>query len=121
MAHYLLDHSKSYWMNYSIETLPQFDKDVKKLKKRFPNIKADLALLLKELTQNPELGTHLENSIFKIRLKNSSIPTGKRGGFRVITYYLCNHKLYLVTIYSKTDTDSILTPRLKAIIAQEKI
>ena len=42
-------------MNYSIETLPQFDKDVKKLKKRFPKIKADLTLLLKELTQNPEL------------------------------------------------------------------
>jgi len=31
-------------MNYKIETIPRFDKDVKKLKKRFPKIKDDLVL-----------------------------------------------------------------------------
>ena len=106
-------------MNYSIETLPQFDKDVKKLNKRFPKLKADLAVLLEDLTKNPELGTHLESGIFKIRLQNSSIPTGKSGGFRVITYYIHSDKLYLVTMYSKADKDSILTPKLKAIITKE--
>jgi len=106
-------------MNYKIETLPQFDKDVKKLKKRFPKLKEDLKLLIKALNKNPELGTHLESGIFKIRLQNSSIPTGKSSGFRVITYYLRNEKLYLVTMYSKADKDSILTPKLKAIIAKE--
>jgi len=29
-------------MNYKIETIPRFEKDVKKLKKKFPKIKSDL-------------------------------------------------------------------------------
>ena len=106
-------------MSYKIETIPRFDKDIKKLKKRFPKIKDDLTLLLTELSQNPEMGTHLENSIFKIRLQNSSIPTGKSGGFRVITYYIQDKVLYLVTIYSKKDTDTIITEKLKEIIRNE--
>ena len=106
-------------MSYKIETIPRFDKDIKKLKKRFPKIKDDLTLLLTELSKNPEVGTHLENSIFKIRLQNSSIPTGKSGGFRVITYYIQDEVLYLVTIYSKKDTDTIITEKLKEIIRNE--
>ena len=106
-------------MNYKIETIPRFDKDTKKLKKRFPKIKDDLNILLSELSQNPEIGTHLENSIFKIRLQNSSIPTGKSGGFRVITYYIKDEVLYLITIYSKKDTDTIITEKLKEIIRNE--
>ena len=106
-------------MNYKIETIPRFDKDVKKLKKRFPKIKDDLTLLVEELSKNPNLGTHLENSIFKIRLQNSSIPTGKRSGFRVITYYINDEILYLVTMYSKSDKDTIITDKLKDIIQNE--
>ncbi len=106
-------------MSYKIETIPRFDKDVKKLKKRFPKIKEDLILLIEELSKNPNIGTHLENSIFKIRLQNSSIPTGKSGGFRIVTYYVENEILYLVTMYSKNDTDTIITNKLKEIIKSE--
>ena len=106
-------------MNYKIETIPQFDKDVKKLQKKFPKIKDDLISLIEKLSTNPNLGTHLENSIFKIRLQNSSIPTGKSGGFRVITYYLKNEILYLVTMYSKKDTDTVITNKIKEIIKAE--
>jgi len=55
-------------MSYKIETIPKFDKDVKKLKKRFSKIKGDLTFLIDELSKNPNIGTHLEGSIFKIRL-----------------------------------------------------
>jgi len=106
-------------MNYKIETTPRFDKDVKKLNKRFPKLKDDLNELIKNLSDEPELGTHLEGGIFKIRLKNSSIPTGKSGGFRVITYYVKDDILFLVTMYSKNDTDTILTDKLKEIIQTE--
>jgi len=103
-------------MSYKIETIPRFDKDVKKLKKRFPKIKDDLTSLIDELSKNPNIGTHLENSMFKIRLQNSSIPTGKSGGFRVITYYVKDEVLYLVAMYSKNDTDTIITDKFKEII-----
>ena len=74
-------------MNFKIETIPRFEKDVKKLKKKFPKIKNDLINLIDELSSNPEIGINLGENIFKIRFLNSSIPTGKSGGFRIITYY----------------------------------
>jgi len=103
-------------MNYKIETLPHFDKDVKKLKKRFPKIKDDLISLIKALQENPKTGTYLEEGFYKIRLQNSSVPTGKSGGFRVISYFLDKDIIYLITMYSKSDKDTILIDKLKEII-----
>ena len=106
-------------MNFKIETIPRFEKDVKKLKKKFPKIKNDLVELVNELSLNPTLGIDLGENIFKVRFQNSSIPVGKSGGFRVITYYKVNNILYLITIYSKTEQDNILTNKLKKIISEE--
>ncbi|NOQ30450.1 MAG: hypothetical protein GQ570_04925 [Helicobacteraceae bacterium] len=106
-------------MNYKIDTIPRFEKDVKKLKKPFPKIKNDLVKLINELSSNPELGTNLGENIFKVRVPNSSIPTGKSGGFRIITYYKKDDILYLVTIYSKTEQDNILTDKLRQIVKKE--
>ena len=106
-------------MNFNIETIPRFEKDVKKLKKKFPKIKNDLVDFINELSLNPEIGINLGENIFKVRIPNSSIPTGKSGGFRIITYYKKNDTLYLVTIYSKTEQDNILTDKLKKIVQEE--
>jgi mRNA-degrading endonuclease RelE of RelBE toxin-antitoxin system len=106
-------------MNYKIDTTPRFEKDVKKLKKKFPKIKDDLVNFISELSLNPKLGVDLGENIFKARIPNSSIPTGKSGGFRVITYYKANDTLYLITLYSKTEQDTILTERLRKIIKEE--
>jgi len=106
-------------VNYKIETIPRFEKDVKQLKKKFPKIKNDLIELIDQLSSNPESGINLGNNIFKVRVPNSSSLAGKSGGFRVITYYKKDDILYLVTIYSKTKQDNILTKKLKLIIKQE--
>jgi mRNA-degrading endonuclease RelE of RelBE toxin-antitoxin system len=108
-------------MNYKINTIPRFEKDVKKLKKNFPKIKNDLIEVINKLSSNPKLGITLGENIFKIRIPNSSVPTGKSGGFRIITYYKNNNTLYLVTIYSKSKQDNILTTKLKQIIQEEII
>ena len=81
-------------MNYKIDTISRFEKDVKKLKKSFPKIKDDLIELVRYLSSNPELGTKLGENIYKIRVPNSSVPVGKSGGFRVITYYKIDDTLY---------------------------
>ncbi len=106
-------------MNFKIETIPRFEKDVKKLKKKFPKIKNDLIDLIDKLSSNPEIGINLGENIFKVRVSNSSIPTGKSGGFRIITYYKTDTILYLVTMYSKTEQDNILTEKLKKIVQEE--
>jgi mRNA-degrading endonuclease RelE of RelBE toxin-antitoxin system len=106
-------------MNYKIDTIPRFEKDVKKLKKKFPKIKNDLVKFINELSLNPKLGINLGENIFKVRIPNSSIPTGKSGGFRIVTYYKKDDILYLVTIYSKTEQDNILTDKLRQIVKEE--
>ncbi len=106
-------------MSFKIETTPRFEKDVKKLHKRFPKIKEDLMQLITELKTNPTMGTHLGENIYKIRLQNSSVSSGKSGGFRVISYYFVADVLYLVTMYSKSDRETILDKELKKIIQEE--
>lgn len=95
-------------MHCNILTVPEFDKNVKKLSKRYKNIKNDLTNLIKELKEKPNMGISLFNNCYKIRLANSSIPTGKSKGFRVITYYVDElNNIYLINIYSKSDRENI--------------
>ncbi|MFA6138336.1 MAG: hypothetical protein WC667_09635 [Sulfurimonas sp.] len=95
-------------MNLNIQTLSNFDKDVKRLYKKYKNLPSDLKTLKKELSNNPKSGIELGNRCFKIRLANSSIPTGKSSGFRIIYYYLdTNNNLYLLSMYSKSELENI--------------
>jgi len=94
-------------MNLKIVNLPTFEKKVKKLFKKYRQLPKDLTKLQEILLNNPKAGIHIVRNCYKIRLENSSIPIGKSGGFRVIYYYIQDDKLYLMTIYSKSDLESI--------------
>lgn len=95
-------------MHLSIKTLTCFERDVKKLFKKYKQLPADLKVLKKELLENPKSGIELGHRCYKIRLANSSIPTGKSGGFRVIYYYIdTNNNLYLMSMYSKNELENI--------------
>jgi len=98
----------SLLMNLNIQTLSFFEKDVKRLFKKYKQLPNDLRKLKQELLNNPKAGVELGNSCYKIRLANSSVPTGKSGGFRIIYYYLdSNDNLYLMAIYSKSELANI--------------
>jgi len=95
-------------MNLNIKTLSPFNKDVKRLYKKYKQLPQDLKALNSELIKNPKVGIELGNRCYKIRLANSSIPTGKSGGFRIIYYHIdINDNLYLMTMYSKNELDNI--------------
>ena len=95
-------------MNLNIKTLSPFDKDVKRLFKRYKQLPNDLRSLREELSANPKSGIELGHECYKIRLANSSIPTGKSGGFRIIYYHIdSNNNLYLMSIYSKNELENI--------------
>ena len=95
-------------MNLNIKTLNSFEKDVKRLFKKYKQLPNDLKLLNKELLENPKAGIELGNRCYKIRLANSSIPTGKSGGFRIIYYHMdINENLYLMSMYSKNELENI--------------
>jgi len=95
-------------MNLNIKTLSCFEKDVKRLFKKYKQLQNDLKILNKELLENPKSGIELGNRCYKIKLANSSIPTGKSGGFRIIYYYIdTNENLYLMSMYSKSELENI--------------
>ena len=95
-------------MTLNIQTLSTFNKDVKRLFKKYRQLPNDLKVLRSELLNNPKSGIEIGNSCYKIRVANSSTSTGKSGGFRVIYYYIdASNNLYLVSIYSKSELENI--------------
>jgi mRNA-degrading endonuclease RelE of RelBE toxin-antitoxin system len=73
-------------MSYSIEVTSFFDKQLKRLVKKYPSLLTDFAELISVLKENPEQGKYIGNNCYKIRLAISSKGKGKRSGARVITY-----------------------------------
>lgn len=106
-------------MNYKITSYATFDKEVKRLNKRYRSLKQDLVTFVKELLQNPEIGTDLGNGFRKIRLAITSKGKGKRGGARVITLNLIlsadETEIGLFYIYDKSERISITDAELKAL------
>lgn len=95
-------------MSFSVIPSEKFKKKAKRLIKKFPSLKQELAILGNELSQNPELGIALGNDTYKIRLAVKSKGKGKSGGVRVITYIVTeNREVYLLTIYDKSEFDNI--------------
>jgi len=95
-------------MNYKVLTIPPFDKQFKKLVKRYPSIKSEIAGLITELKLEPNKGTSLGNDCYKIRMAIASKGKGKSGGARVITYFaISEHSIFLLSIYDKSQQSDI--------------
>ncbi|MVM39812.1 hypothetical protein GO730_23035 [Spirosoma sp. HMF3257] len=89
-------------MSYKIVTSANFKRKAKPLIKKYPSIKSELAVLGKEIAENPTQGTSLGQNCYKIRLAIRSKSTGKSGGARVITYVVtADEQVVLLTIYDK--------------------
>ena len=107
-------------MSYSIEITNLFEKQLKRLAKKFPSLKTEFAELVFSLKENPEQGKNLGSNCYKIRLAIASKGKGKSGGARVITYVqVIQTKVYILSIYDKSEqaniTDKELLEWLKAI------
>jgi mRNA-degrading endonuclease RelE of RelBE toxin-antitoxin system len=104
-------------VSLKIISLDSFEKDVKRLAKKYNKIASDLRELGNTLTDNPKAGIAMSNSLYKLRLKNSSASSGKSGGFRVIYYYIDEqNNIYLMKIYSKTEIENISEEKLLDIL-----
>lgn len=100
-------------MSYKIIPTSEFEKELKKLAKKYPSLKDDLGVLVQSLTIYPTQGTALGNNCYKIRLAISSKGKGKSGGSRVITFVkLINEIVLLISIYDKSVKENISTKEL---------
>ena len=95
-------------MSFKILPTPPFERELKKLSKRYPSIKSDLAATILSLKETPTLGESLGNNCFKVRMAISSKNKSKSGGARVITWLKIVDKIiFLISIYDKSDADTI--------------
>ena len=95
-------------MSYKIKAIPKFEKELKRLAKKYPSLKAEYIELVQSLKQEPEQGTPLGNNCYKIRLAIASKGKGKSGGSRVITYVqVLQTTVYLLTIFDKSEKENI--------------
>lgn len=72
-------------MSYKVETIPNFDRELKRLAKKYPSLKAEILQLGDSITENPTSGTSIGRNCYKIRLSIKSKGKGKSGGARIIT------------------------------------
>jgi hypothetical protein len=63
-------------MSYNVLSIPPFDKQLKRLAKKYPSLKNEFAELLESLAQEPEQGTNLGNNCYKIRTAIASKGKG---------------------------------------------
>jgi len=106
-------------MSYNVNSIPLFDKQAKRLAKKYPSLKKDLAELIKKLADDPEQGISLGNGFYKVRLAIASKSKGKSDGARVITYVkILLTTVYLSSIYDKGEKDTITDKELQQIFKE---
>ena len=108
-------------MKYKVLTIPPFDRQMKRLARKFPSLKAEYSNLIEELEINPQKGTSLGYNCFKIRIAIASKKRGKSGGARVIThFYVENETVFLLAIYDKSEKANISDNELIELLKEIK-
>lgn len=111
---------------------PYFKKEAKSLIKNYASLKDDLKDFTESLKENPRQGDMLAIApdIYKVRLAVKSKGKGKSAGVRIITYVEVvamlvseneqelQTKVRLITIYDKSDYDTIDLQVIKEIIQE---
>jgi len=98
----------------------KFRRDIKRLRKKYSNIRTDLESLQSTLERGDTPGDKIQGlgyDAYKVRMRNTDAAKGKRGGYRVIYYVRLSDFIVLVTIYSKSEQTDISVDQLKHIIS----
>jgi len=98
-----------------------FKRRLKALAKRYRQIQTDIQPIIDELQAGHFLGDQVSGSkatVFKVRARNSDIPTGKSGGYRVIYQVLSPGDVLLLLIYAKSDQADVSLEEIEDAITQ---
>jgi hypothetical protein len=107
----------------SIELGKRFQKEFKRLLKKYPSLKAELIKLRDILYAAPRTGTPLGDNIYKIRLAIRSKGKGKSAGARVISHVeteiiglVESNTVSLLTIYDKSEVSNISKDDIQSLV-----
>ena len=94
----------------------EFRKQAKRLAKKYRSLADDLEAFVNELSQNPNMGKDLGNGVRKIRMAVKSKGKGKSGGMRVITFNVIIDRTTLLSMYDKSEKESISDKEIKMLL-----
>ena len=104
-------------MSYSVKTITVFERQAKRLVKKFPSLREEIQALIKQMKEKPERGTPLGHNCYKIRLAIASKGKGKSGGARVITHVIFRDgTVHLLSIYDKSDIENLTDKEILELI-----
>ncbi|NMM65256.1 hypothetical protein HBE96_21975 [Clostridium sp. P21] len=107
-------------MQHQFKVTDTFQKDIKWLKKKYPNVLKDLSETLTIIDNDSNSGDRIEGLnklIFRIRIPSRDMNKGKSGGFGTIYYVVTEHKeIILLTIYAKSKQENIMPSRIEEIL-----
>jgi len=104
-------------MSYNVKTLDVFERQAKKLIRKYISIKQELVDLVVQLKENPTLGTAIRKDCYKVRLSIRSKGKGKSGGARIITnFVVADNTVYLLSIYDKSEKESLTDKELDELL-----
>lgn len=105
-------------MKYNVITIPPFDRQLKRLAKKFPSLKSEYAFLIESLENEPNQGTLLINNCYKIRFAIKSKGKGKSGGAKIITHVqIVGSNVYLLAIYNKSEKENITDKEIEYLLS----
>ena len=99
----------------------RFEYDVRRLGKRYRRIRLDIQPLIGRLELGELPGNQIpgmEYTVFKVRVKNSSVQKGKSGGYRVVYYLKTRNQILFITMYSKSDRSDITAAEVREILTR---
>lgn len=112
-------------MKANVIVTPNFQREAKRLMKKYRSLKSELIRLSSELEATPKMGILIGKDTYKIRLAVKSKGKGKSGGMRVITYVevtVVENKeesdVYLLSIYDKSEYENISDAALEGLISE---
>lgn len=104
-------------MSFKVKTIPVFERQAKRLMKKFPSLKKEIQQLISELKTEPNKGVSIGHGCFKIRIAISSKGKGKSGGARIITYVLFKDQIvYLMSVYDKSEIENLTDKEISNLI-----
>ena len=100
---------------------PEFKRNLRQLAKKYRHIRSDVQPVITQLEAGERPGDQVPATgytIFKVRVRNSDIGKGKSSGYRLIWYLVTQHRVVLVTIYSKLDQTDISAEQIRQIVEE---
>jgi hypothetical protein len=98
--------------------LQYFERQAKRLAKKYASLKKELWELSQLLSETPAQGAPLGSNCFKVRIAIASKGKGKSGGARIVTHFLvAKATVYLLSIYDKSEQSTLTDKELAELLS----